>query len=70
MAKSPGTSTRPSPTTPRRHRPSMPDHTRLCGPLHPLPTNPTGAPYVWHTASSQTQVHCQRLWVAGLLGAA
>ena len=67
IAKSTGTIKRPSPTTTRSNSPSMPDNTRFCWPLHHLPTNPNCAPYFWNTASSQTQVHCQRLWVAGLM---
>src|SRR5207244_1141803 len=69
MAKSTGTTTRPSPMTTRSNRPSMPDHTRFCWPLHHRPTTPTCAPYLWNTASSQPQVHGQRLGGAGLLGA-
>src|SRR5437016_5493076 len=59
--------TPPDGTSPSRPPPSLSHHARLCGPLHPLPPNPPGAPDVWHTASSPTQVHCQRLWVPGLL---
>src|SRR5712691_3196239 len=67
MAKSTGTTKRPSPTTTSNKSPSMPDNTRLCWPLHHLPTNANCVPYLWNTESSQTQVHCQRLWVAGLV---
>src|SRR5262249_46025186 len=49
------------------HRPSIPVSTRLCWPLHPLPTSPNGSPYFLHTESSNTPLHCQRLCVAGLL---
>jgi hypothetical protein len=36
-------------------------------PLHQVPTSPNCWPYFLKTASSPTQVHCQRLCVAGLL---
>ena len=67
MAKSTGTIKRPSPTTTSSNSPSMPDNTRFCWPLHHRPTNANCVPYLWNTESSQTQVHCQRLWVAGLV---
>ena len=66
-AQAPGTTKRPSPTTTSSKSPSRPDNTRVCWPLHHLPTTRHGAPYLENTASSQSQGHCQRLWVAGLV---
>src|SRR5712692_5439034 len=68
-ATSTGTTPRPSPPPTRSTSPARPATTRWCWPLPHLPTPRTCAPYVWNTASSQTQVHCQRLWVAGLVWA-
>jgi hypothetical protein len=48
----------------------MPASTRLCWPLHQVPTRLNCSPYFLNTESSNTHVHCQRLWVAGLLLAA
>ena len=45
----------------------MPESTRFCWPLHHRPTKPNCCPYFLNTESSMTQVHCQRLCVAGLL---
>src|SRR6187200_426993 len=68
-AKSTGTTHLPSPMTTTTKRPSMPESTRCCCPLHQRPTNPSCSPYLWKTESSTAHVHCQRLWVAALLSA-
>src|SRR5438128_283842 len=66
-AKSTGTTSLPSPMTTRRSTPSIPSTTRLCCPLHHVPTNSSWPPYLRNTESSSAQVHCQRLRVAALI---
>src|SRR6266699_2690442 len=66
-ATSPGTISLPSPMTTSSSTPSMPSTTRLCCPLHHVPTNSSLLLYVRKTESSSTHVHCQRLRVASLI---
>src|SRR6266446_3882287 len=66
-AKSTGTINLPSPMTTRRSTPSIPSTTRLCWPLHHVPTSSSWSPYFRNTESSRAHVHCQRLRVAALM---
>src|SRR6266567_4285450 len=66
-AKSTGTISLPSPMTTSSSTPSMPSTTRLCCPLHHVPTNSSLLLYFRKTESSSTHVHCQRLRVASLI---